>query len=169
MIELPAMNRFTDHSLGISIEAPPEWSGMKDGPLNLDLFAPEEEDYSAHVSLDLKHVDPPDSQGDWFVRLVEQTYFKGGLGLEQYQLVEGFELELDGHPGFLARYEWISEEIGSHFSQVDTLVLMSPTSLLEIHGFSLKKLEEKYIPIFLYIIHSIRFVSLQPEGKAEEG
>jgi hypothetical protein len=158
-MELPDMNRFTDHSLAISLEAPEAWSGTKDSALNLDLFAPEESDYAAHISLDLKEIDPPDPKGDWFVRVVEETYYQGGLGLDEYELVEGFEVEVGGHPGFLARYEWVAREVGLHFSQIDALVLVRPDRLLEIHGFSLKELEETYIPIFLYIIHSVRFVS----------
>ena len=169
MIELPVMSQLTDHLLGLSLEAPAEWSGTKRSALNLALFAPEQRDYRANISLDLKHVAPPDDRGDWFVRVVELAYFQGGLGLAQYQLVETFELTLDGHPGFLARYEWVSPELSLHFSQVDTLVLLSPTSFLEIHGVGLKELEREYVTTFLYIINSIRFVSPRPSQQGEPG
>jgi hypothetical protein len=165
MTDLPVMSRLTDHSLGLSIEAPADWSGTKDSALHLALFAPEQRDYSANVRLELKHVEPPDAEGDWFVRVVEQAYYQGGIGLAGYQLVEAFTVELDGHPGFLARYEWVAEEFGLHFSQVDTLVLLGPTSLLEIHGVGLKELEWEHLPVLLYIIHSIRFEPPQPPSE----
>jgi len=168
VIEPPVMTQLTDHALGLSLEAPAAWSGTRRSALSLALFAPEQRDYRANVSLELKHVEPPDDRGNWFVRVVELAYFQGGLGLAQYQLVEAFELALGGHPGFLARYEWVSPELGLHFSQVDTLGLLSPTSFLEIHGVSLKELEWEYVPTFLYIINSIRFVSPQPPSQQGE-
>ena len=163
MIEFPSMRRFFDRDLVLSVEAPEDCERAKERPNHLAFVAPEEGGYSARITFELKNVEPPESEPDWFVNLIGQLYFQGGLGLENYELVEAFEIDLAGHAGFVARYEWVSDELGLHFSHADGLVITGAKSFLEIHGYSLKELESKYVPTFVYMMNSVR---LGPEAAA---
>ena len=156
MAQLPKMHSYWNKGLMISLEAPEGWDVISSDESPLGLFAPEESDYRAHLSFKIEKSDP--QTPEMFEQFVREVYHSGNLKLGQFSLVEDYNFELDERPAYAARYEWVAEQVGAHFSQLDVWVLAAEDAIYRVSGYSLKGLEEKYMPIFEHVIGSIRFI-----------
>ena len=161
MSELPIMHSYFDQSLKISLEAPEGWDIIRSDEHPLGLFAPEEDNYRAHLNFKVDKLVPPTVEK--FDELVHDAYYTDQLGLNQYKLIESYKLEIDERPAFAARFDWLLEQVDIPLSQIDVMALATADSFYLMHGISLRQLGEKYIPIFEHVIGSIRFIPARLE------
>ncbi len=117
------------------------------------IFAPEDEGYRASLAVAKTELDPP--TGEHFETLMEHLYHAGGLDLDGYQLIDAKGIDVEGALAHLAHYEWTSTELGSRVTQVDAMIMGTGGTFHKIHCYSLKRLEVRYVPLFLHMISAV--------------
>ncbi len=153
------MVNYFDKGLSISLSVPDGWTMGEHAAFDLHLAAPAEMEYHANLGFSrVVGIGPLDAAR--FEQIVENTKSDQRRDFEEFKLLSERRLMIDGFPTYVEQYEWVDGRSpnGRFFSQILTLIAVGPNALLEIHGASLKELEGAYIPLFIEMVESIRFI-----------
>jgi len=148
------MVNYFDENLSISLSVPPKWTVGENDDFELHLTAPQEMAYHSNLGFSrVLGVGPLDATS--FEQIIENTLADQQRDFEKFKLLDEQRVMVDGFPTYIERYEW---ENGRFFSQILALIAVGPNALLEIHGATLKAMEDAYIPLFIEMVESIRFI-----------
>lgn len=161
---LPPMEQYLDEDLQLILDVPEGWGVMPDGQVfPLQIFAPPDEDYQASLAI-IPAIPPRPFSADDLAAYVDHTYYQGNLKLSGFVFQQGRLLDISGYPAALIRYDWVHEELGLELAQIDAFILREPELLFKVHGYSLKALEARYLPVIIHMIVSIQFFIFDNEN-----
>jgi hypothetical protein len=159
MAELPKMQSYFDHELRISLEMPESWTTTSTEVFALVLLAPEQDGYRANLGFSRNELAVPDPER--LEEIIAETKEDQKVEYTAFQQTEEKRFWQDGLPAYWQCYEWQPEENDLHFSQIFSLIVAGPDLVYDIHGATLKHLEDRHIPIFRHILHSIRYIPVE--------
>jgi hypothetical protein len=151
------MQRLNLARFGISLEIPADWQGNPAEQCLVQVFAPEENNYSANLCFNLYPEEPVNQS------LMQELM--AGSAQQQAQTLPEFKqsrlesLEIGGQPALLREYAYRYAGPDLRLVQLQALVRAGPARLWVITASSLEELAPKYIPLIEGIIKSLTFTA----------
>lgn len=114
------------------------------------------DEYKPTMSYELST--PTNSDSDWLRKLVNESNEEMALTYNQYEIINEEYCEIANAKAYVKHYSWREENTGLTLFQMQSLIASSPFALYIINAAVLKNLEDKYMPIFKFILNSTRII-----------
>ncbi len=147
---------YYDPDIALSLEMPTDWDAAATDQFPLLLIAPPEQDFRANLSFSVQEFDP--STPEHLQWVIDQTRADRSRTFVDFQLISEQRIMQDNFPGHLEHYHWTMDDSGLPMTQLFALILTAPNALYGLHATCLQATENRYVPIFMNIIHSLRFI-----------
>ena len=147
---------YYDADVGLSLEMPTDWDAAASDQFPLLLIAPPEQDFRANLSFSIQELIPPTPEH--FRLIIKETRADRRRDFVDFELFSDQHILQDNFPGHIEQYHWKMDETHVHMTQLFSLILTGPDALYGLHGTCLQSTEDHYLPIFIAIIRSIRFI-----------
>jgi hypothetical protein len=143
--------------LGISLEIPADWQANPAEQCLAQVFAPQENNYSANLCFNLYPEEPVNQS--LMQELMEGSAQQQARTLPEFKQARLENLEIGGQPALLREYTYRYTGRDLRLVQLQALVLAGPARLWVITASSLEELAPKYIPLIEGIIKSLSFTA----------
>lgn len=114
------------------------------------------DEYRPTISYELSSATTSDSE--WLRKLVNDNNEEMALTYNQYEIINEEYCEIANAKAYVKHYSWKEESTGLTLFQMQSLIASSPFSLYIVNAAVLKTLEDKYMPIFNFILNSTRII-----------
>jgi hypothetical protein len=145
---------FSD-DVNIQLEMPKSWTTAKNEQIPLIIFAPQENDFRANMTVTMRELKP--STQEHFEDLIRKTRVDHEADYKGFTLIEEAKWMQDDFPAYQEVYHWNSDEDNIPLTQIFALIMTGPDALYSIHCTTLRSLEATYLPPFKAIIKSFEF------------
>jgi hypothetical protein len=164
MADLPEMTSYYNQAMDIILPVPVGWTGKVLGPEAFRIFSlpePAYQDYRATFSVEKMDLNEEAGEGkaEFGKQALEELAAQAKEELKSDMagfrpLQENTFAGSDGFPTYSLWYRWQDPQTGAAYSQIQALRLTKAGFLYIFNAATLKPLEERYIPVFHYLIRS---------------
>lgn len=163
MFDIPEVTSFFSKDARISTLIPKGWTSAAIDTSKIRFFGWSEpgfeeyfDEYKPTMSYELSS--PTTSGSDWLRKLVNENNEEMALTYNQYEVINEEYCEIANAKAYIKHYSWNEESTGLTLLQMQSLIASSPFSLYIVNAAVLKTLEDKYMPIFKFILNSTRII-----------
>ena len=146
---------YFNDDINIQLNMPDDWTTAKNEQFPLILFAPQENDYRANMTVSVRELKPPTQEH--FEELIKKTRIEHEQDYKGFDLIEEDKWMQDEFPAYQEVYHWNSDEEDIPLTQIFALIMTGTDALYSIHCTTLQSLEATHLPQFKAIIKSLEF------------